>query len=101
MPCIFTISANSLVKVKFDPTPTKTLTVNLTGPAAFKGKVKGKAFVKGLVSAGISCGSGCTMTTESFFVTDTIELVRCQRPATRSRAGPSKAAVPVPARAKP
>ena len=72
--CIFTISANSSVKVKFDPTPTKTLTVKLTGPAAYKGKVKGKAFVKGLVSAGISCGSGCTTATESFFATDTIEL---------------------------
>jgi uncharacterized repeat protein (TIGR02543 family) len=72
--CTFTISVNSSVKVKFDPIPTKTLTVNLTGPAAYKGKVKGKAFVKGLVSAGISCGSGCTTVTESFFATDTIEL---------------------------
>ena len=40
--CIFTISANSSVKVKFDLTPTKTLTVKLTGPAAYKGKVSGK-----------------------------------------------------------
>jgi uncharacterized repeat protein (TIGR02543 family) len=72
--CSFTISENSSVKVKFAPKPTKTLTVKLTGPAAYKGKVKGKAFVKGLLSAGINCGSGCTTATESFFATDTIEL---------------------------
>jgi uncharacterized repeat protein (TIGR02543 family) len=72
--CSFTISENSSVKVKFNPIPTKTLTVKLTGPAAYKGKVKGKAFVKGLLSAGINCGSGCTTATESFFATDTIEL---------------------------
>jgi uncharacterized repeat protein (TIGR02543 family) len=46
----------------------------LGGPAAYKGKVKGKAFVKGLVLSGINCGSGCTTTTESFFATDNIEL---------------------------
>ena len=72
--CTFTISANSSVKVKFDPIPTHTLTVNVTGPAAYKGKVSGKGTVKGLTASAISCGSGCTTQTESFFSTDTVTL---------------------------
>jgi uncharacterized repeat protein (TIGR02543 family) len=72
--CSFAISEKSSVKVKFDPAPRKDITVELTGPGAYKGKVKGKAFVKGLVVAGLSCGSGCTTATESFFATDNIEL---------------------------
>jgi hypothetical protein len=72
--CTFTISENSSVKVKFNAIPTKTLTVELIGPGAYKGKVKGKAFVKGLISAGINCGAGCTTQTESFFAIDEIEL---------------------------
>jgi uncharacterized repeat protein (TIGR02543 family) len=72
--CTFTISANSSVKVKFDAIPTKTLTVNLTGPAAYKGKVTGKGTVKGLTGSAINCGSGCTTQTESFFSTDTVTL---------------------------
>ena len=65
--CTFTISENSSVKVKFDPKPTKTLTVNLTGPAANKGKVSGKGTIKGLTASAIACGAGCTTQTESFF----------------------------------
>jgi hypothetical protein len=72
--CTFTISAASSVKVKFAPTPTHTLTVNLTGPAAYKGKVTGKGTVKGQTAAAILCGSGCTTETESFFATGTTEL---------------------------
>jgi len=72
--CIFTISANSSVKVKFDAIPTKTLTVNLTGPAKYKGKVSGKGIVKGLYGSAINCGAGCTSQTESFFSTDEVTL---------------------------
>jgi uncharacterized repeat protein (TIGR02543 family) len=72
--CTFTISANSSVKVKFSPIPTKTLTVNITGPAAYKGKVTGKGTVKGLTGSAINCGAGCTTQTESFFSTDTVTL---------------------------
>jgi len=73
--CTFTISENSSVKVKFSPIPTKTLTVNLTGPAAYKGKVTGKGVtVKGLTSTAILCGSGCTTETETFFATGETEL---------------------------
>jgi hypothetical protein len=72
--CTFTISANSSVVVKFDPKPTKTLTVNLTGPAAYKGKVSGKGTVKGLTASAIACGAGCTTQTESFFASDTVTL---------------------------
>jgi hypothetical protein len=73
--CTFTISENSSVKVKFVPIPTTTLTVNLTGPGAYKGKVTGKGItVKGLLSTAISCGSGCTTETESFFATGETEL---------------------------
>jgi uncharacterized repeat protein (TIGR02543 family) len=62
--------------VKYSPIPSKTLTVKLTGPAAYKGKVSGKGTtVKGLVSTAILCGSGCTTETESFFATGTTELV--------------------------
>jgi uncharacterized repeat protein (TIGR02543 family) len=73
-PCIFTISEASSLKAKFAPLATKTLTVNLTGPGKYKGKVAGKAFVKGLVLSAISCGTGCTTTTETFFASDEIEL---------------------------
>jgi hypothetical protein len=74
--CTFTISEASSLKVKFNPIPSKTLTVKLTGPGAYKGKVSGKGTtVKGLVSTGILCGSGCTTETESFFATGTTELV--------------------------
>jgi uncharacterized repeat protein (TIGR02543 family) len=72
--CTFTISANSSVVVKFAPKPTKTLTVNLTGPAAYKGKVSGKGTIKGLTASAISCGTGCTTQTESFFEGDTVTL---------------------------
>jgi uncharacterized repeat protein (TIGR02543 family) len=72
--CTFTISENSSVKVKFNPIPTKTLTVDLTGPAAYKGKVTGKGTVKGLTASAINCVSGCTSQTESFFSTDTVTL---------------------------
>jgi uncharacterized repeat protein (TIGR02543 family) len=72
--CTFTISANSSVKVKFSPIPTHTLTVNLTGPAAYKGKVTGKGTLKGLTGSAINCGSGCTTQTESFFTGDTVTL---------------------------
>jgi uncharacterized repeat protein (TIGR02543 family) len=72
--CTFTISENSSVKVKFNPIPTKTLTVKLTGPAAYKGKVSGKGIVKGLTASAISCGTGCTTQTESFFSTDEVTL---------------------------
>jgi len=72
--CTFTISENSSVVVKFDPKPTKTLTVNLTGPAAYKGKVSGKGTVKGLTASAINCGAGCTTQTESFFEGDTVTL---------------------------
>ena len=47
--CVFTISEDSSVKVKFNAAPMKDITAELTGPAAYKGKVKGKAFVKGLL----------------------------------------------------
>jgi len=74
--CTFTIGANSSLKVKFSPIPSKTLTVKLTGPGAYKGKVSGKGTtVKGLVSTAILCGTGCTTETESFFATGTTELV--------------------------
>ncbi len=73
-PCTFPISADSSVKVKFNPIPTKTLTVNLTGYGAYKGKVAGKGIVKGLLGAAISCGSGCSTQTESFFSTDEVTL---------------------------
>jgi uncharacterized repeat protein (TIGR02543 family) len=72
--CTFTISEASSVKVKFAAIPTKTLTVNLTGPAAYKGKVTGKGTVKGLTGAAINCGAGCTSQTEPFFSTDTVTL---------------------------
>jgi hypothetical protein len=72
--CTFTISENSSVKVKFDPKPTKTLTVNLTGPGAYKGKVTGKGILKGLYGLAINCGAGCTSQTESFFSADTVTL---------------------------
>jgi hypothetical protein len=72
--CAFTLSEDSSVVVRFDPIPTKEITVNLTGPAAYKGKVKGKASVKGLTSSAINCGSGCTSTTEAFLSTSEIEL---------------------------
>jgi hypothetical protein len=72
--CTFTISEASSVKVKFDPKPTTTLTVNLTGPAAYKGKVTGKGTVKGLTASAIACGAGCTTQTESFFEGDTVTL---------------------------
>jgi uncharacterized repeat protein (TIGR02543 family) len=72
--CTFTISANSSVKVKFSPIPTHTLTVNLTGPAAYKGKVTGKGTLKGLTGSAINCGSGCTTQTESFLTGDTVTL---------------------------
>jgi hypothetical protein len=73
-PCTFTITENSSVIVKFTPIPTKQVTLNITGPGAYKGKVKGKAFVKGLVLSAFNCGSGCTSTTETFFATDEIEM---------------------------
>jgi hypothetical protein len=72
--CTFTISENSSVIVKFNAAPTKTLIVKLEGPAKYKGKVTGKGTLKGLYGAAISCGSGCTTQTESFFSTDTITL---------------------------
>jgi uncharacterized repeat protein (TIGR02543 family) len=72
--CSFSISESSSVKVKFDPIPTKTLTVDLTGPAAYKGKVTGKGTVKGLTASAINCGAGCTSQTEPFFSTDTVTL---------------------------
>jgi hypothetical protein len=72
--CSFTISEASSVKVKFSPIPTKTLTVNLTGPGAYKGKVTGKV-VKSVYSPMISCGSGCTTETETFFATGETELI--------------------------
>jgi hypothetical protein len=74
--CTFTISEASSVKVKFSPIPTKTLTVKLKGPGAYKGKVTGKGVtVKGVYSTAISCGSGCTTETETFFATGETELV--------------------------
>jgi hypothetical protein len=72
--CTFTISANSSVKVKFDSIPTKAMTVKLTGPAAYKGKVSGKGIVKGLTGAAINCGAGCTSQVETFFSTDEVTL---------------------------
>ena len=72
--CIFTISEASSVKVKFSPIPTKTLTVKLKGPGAYKGKVTGKV-VKSVYSPTISCGSGCTTETETFFATGETELL--------------------------
>jgi Divergent InlB B-repeat domain len=74
--CTFTISAASSVKAKFSPIPTKTLTVNITGPGAYKGKVVGKGTtVKGAYSTTLSCGAGCTSAVETFFATGTTELV--------------------------
>jgi hypothetical protein len=73
-PCTFTISADSSVKVKFNPIPTKTMTVKLTGPGAYKGKVSGKGIVKGLYGSAINCGLGCTSQTETFFATDEVTL---------------------------
>ncbi len=73
--CEFTIEADSSVKVKFEPKPTKVVTLNLTGPGAFKGKVTGKSLlVKGLVKSGLSCGTGCTTTKEAFYEGDEVEL---------------------------
>jgi hypothetical protein len=72
--CIFTISENSSVKVKFDAKPTSKLTVNLTGPGAYKGKVTGKGALKGLTGSAINCPSGCTTQTESFFSADEVTL---------------------------
>jgi hypothetical protein len=72
--CSFPISENSSVKVKFNAIPTKSLTVKLTGPGKYKGKVSGKGTVKGLTLAAISCGTGCTSATESFFSTDAVTL---------------------------
>jgi hypothetical protein len=72
--CTFTISEKSSLKVKFDPKPTKSLTVNLTGPGAYKGKVTGKGIAKGLYGSTINCGAGCTTQTESFFAIDTVTL---------------------------
>jgi hypothetical protein len=72
--CTFTISEKSSMKVKFDPKPTKTLTVNLTGPAAYKGKVTGKGIAKGLYGSTINCAAGCTTQTESFYAIDTVTL---------------------------
>jgi List-Bact-rpt repeat protein len=59
--------------VKFSPIPSKTMTVILTGPGAYKGKVTGKV-VKSAYSPMISCGSGCTTETETFFVNGETEL---------------------------
>ena len=74
--CAFTISEKSSVKVKFSPIPTKTLTVNVTGPGAYKGKVSGKGTaVKGAYSTTLSCGAGCTSAVDTFFATRTTELV--------------------------
>ena len=72
--CTFTISEDSSVKVNFEPKPTNRLVVNLTGPAAYKGKVTGKGTIKGLTASAISCGSGCINQTESFFEGDTVTL---------------------------
>ncbi len=73
--CEFTIEADSSVKVKFEPKPTKVVTLNLTGPGAFKGKVTGKSLlVKGLVKSSLSCGTGCTTTKEAFYEGDEVEL---------------------------
>lgn len=72
--CSFTISEDSSVVVRFEAIPKKDVTVNLTGPGAYKGKVKGKAFVKGTTLSGVLCGAGCTSATEAFFATDEIEL---------------------------
>ncbi|MFL5901054.1 MAG: InlB B-repeat-containing protein [Solirubrobacterales bacterium] len=74
--CAFPISQLSSVKAKFVPLPTKTLTVKITGPGAYKGKVSGKGTtVKGVYSTAISCGSGCTSAIETFFASGTTELV--------------------------
>jgi hypothetical protein len=70
--CTFTISEKSSVKVKFNPIPTKTLTVNLTGSGAYKGKVSGRG--KGSYGPAISCGAGCTSQVETFFSTDEVTL---------------------------
>jgi hypothetical protein len=72
--CTFTISENSRVEVKFEAIQTHKLTVSLTGPAAYKGKVSGKGIVKGLTASAINCGAGCTSQTESFFAGDTVTL---------------------------
>ncbi len=73
--CEFTIEADSSVKVKFEPKPTKVVTLNLTGLGAFKGKVTGKSLlVKGLVKSSLSCGTGCTTTKEAFYEGDEVEL---------------------------
>ena len=74
--CSFTITEDSSLIVKFSPIPTKTLTVKLRGPGAYKGKVTGKGVtVKGLLSTAIGCGSGCTTETETFFATGETELI--------------------------
>jgi hypothetical protein len=78
--CTFTIEANSSLKVKFSPIPSKTLTVKLTGPGAYKGKVSGKGIAKGLYGSTINCGSGCTSQTESFFAIDTVTLTAVAAP---------------------
>jgi uncharacterized repeat protein (TIGR02543 family) len=71
--CAFTISEASSVKVKFSPIPSKALTVELTGPGAYKGRVSGKV-VNSVYSPMISCGSGCTTATEWFLATGETEL---------------------------
>jgi len=72
--CEFVIEANQTLTATFAATPTHTLKVNLTGPAAFKGKVAGKGTAKGLLKSAISCGTGCSTQTESFLATDTVTL---------------------------
>jgi Divergent InlB B-repeat domain len=71
--CEFPAGADQTLTVTFAAKPMKTLTLDLTGPAAYKGKVKGKAFAKGLVKSSFSCGAECS-TEESFFEGDNIEL---------------------------
>jgi hypothetical protein len=71
--CAFTISEASSVKVKFSPIPSKALTVKLTGPGAYKGRISGKV-VNSVYSPMISCGSGCTTATEWFFASGETEL---------------------------
>ena len=72
--CEFVIEAGQTLTATFAPIPTKTLTVNLTGSGAYKGKVSGKGIAKGLLSSKVSCASGCTTQTESFLETDTVTL---------------------------
>ena len=74
--CTLTITEDSSVIVKFAPIPTHILTIKLTGPGAYKGKVTGKGItVKGLLSTAISCGSGCTTAAETFFASGETELI--------------------------